>query len=123
MKNQKFYFILFSIFVIIFVFPLIFALSAVYGKDTVTQYNIYRNGAFITSVPATQLYYNDTNVVNGQTYTYYVTAVNSVGENEKSNEVQATPGSEVPEIQIFWLPIIGIILLIGILRKRRKTFK
>ncbi len=95
----------------------------VYGKNTVTQYNLYRNGAFITSVPATQLYYNDTNVVNGQTYTYYVTAVNSIGESDKSNEVQATPGSEVPEIQIFWIPIIGILLLIGILRKRSKTFK
>ncbi len=85
-----------------------------YGSNTVTEYKIYRNSGLIKIVPATQLSYNDTNVVNGQTYTYYVTAVNSVGESEKSNEVQATPGSEVPEFSTgIWMAILIIIALLG----------
>ena len=94
----------------------------VYGKDTVTQYNIYRDGVLIKikTVSGNQLYYNDTSVTNGQTYTYYVTAVNSAGESDKSNEVQATPGGAVPEMQVFWLPIIALIILAGILRRQRK---
>ncbi|NPA75423.1 MAG: peptidase S53, partial [Euryarchaeota archaeon] len=39
------------------------------------------------------LTYKDTSVTNGVTYYYYVTAVNSVGESPKSNEVSATPKS------------------------------
>ncbi len=92
-----------------------------YGSNTVTQYKIYRNGSLIATTLTNQLYYNDTNVVNGQTYTYYVTVVNSVGESDKSNEVQATPGGSIPEIQVFWLPIIALIFLAGILRKRKEN--
>ncbi len=47
------------------------------GLYPITGYNIYRNGVLIATVPVTQLWYNDTNVVSGQTYTYYVTAVNT----------------------------------------------
>ena len=88
-----------------------------YGGDTVTEYKIYRNNAIIATVPATQLWYNDTNVMNGQTYTYYVTAVNSVGESEKSNEVQATPGGTVPEFSTgIWMAILILIFLLGVIR-------
>ena len=90
------------------------------GSTDITEYRIYRNGELLATVPANQLYFNDTNVVNGQTYTYYVTAVNTIGESSKSNEVQATPGGAVPELQAFWLPIIALLLLLGILRKRDK---
>ena len=92
----------------------------VYGKDTVTQYNIYRNGVLIKikTVPENQLYYNDTNVQNGQTYTYYVTAVKSIGESDKSNEAQATPQGTVPEFPVEWIAIISVVLLMGVLRKR-----
>ncbi len=82
----------------------------------ITQYNIYRDGMKIATVPATQLWFNDTNVVNGQTYTYYITAVNAAGESPKSNEVQATPGGNIPEMSI-WL--IGI-LAIGLIFVKKK---
>ena len=91
-----------------------------YGTNTVTQYKIYRNNTLIATVPASQLYYNDTSVSNGVTYTYSVTAVNSFGESEKSTEVSVTPGSAVPELQAFWLPVIVLLLLLGILRNRKK---
>lgn len=86
----------------------------------ITGYNLYRNGTKIAEVPATQLYYNDTNVVNGVTYTYYVTAVNSVGESDKSNEVQATPSGEIPEItRGAIIIIVALLSLIIALRKRK----
>jgi len=43
------------------------------------------------SVIGTELKYNDTSVTNGQTYYYYATAVNSLGESVPSTEVSATP--------------------------------
>lgn len=90
-----------------------------YGNNTVTAYRIYRNGVLIDTVPALWLWYNDANVVNGQNYTYYVTAVNSVGESDKSNEVQATPGGAVPEFStLVWLVIVALIaMLVAVKRK------
>ncbi len=95
----------------------------VYGKDTVTQYNIYRNGVLIKikTVSGNQLYYNDTTVQNGQTYRYYVTAVNSVGESNPSNKVQTTAGGTVPEFpDMNLLTPFLFILLIGIIVWRKK---
>jgi fibronectin type 3 domain-containing protein len=56
------------------------------GGSPVTSYNIYRNGTLgiYTSVSASQLWYNDTNVTNGVTYTYSVSAVNIAGEGQNS---------------------------------------
>ncbi len=91
------------------------------GGSEITEYRIYRNGTLLSTVSGDKLWYNDTTVKNGVTYTYTVTAVNSVGESDKSNEVQATPGSNVPELQIFYLPIVALILLLGMLRKRKEN--
>ena len=63
------------------------------GGSAITGYRVYRNGTLIATVQANQLWYNDSEVKNGVTYTYYVTAVNSVGESQPSNEVQVTPKS------------------------------
>ncbi|NPA75623.1 MAG: DUF2341 domain-containing protein [Euryarchaeota archaeon] len=63
------------------------------GGAPITGYRIYRNGTLIANVSANQLWYNDTSVINGHNYTYYVTAVNSVGESQKSNAVTAKPTS------------------------------
>ncbi len=61
------------------------------GGSPITEYKIYRNGSFFAMVPAVQQWFNDTSVVNGVTYSYYVTAVNSVGESNSSEEIKATP--------------------------------
>ena len=62
-----------------------------------TSYNVYRGTASgkETLLPAGKgvsgTSYTDTAVTNGTKYYYEVTAVNSVGESGKSNEVSATP--------------------------------
>ncbi|ADD07946.1 NosD domain-containing protein [Candidatus Aciduliprofundum boonei] len=61
------------------------------GGSAITGYRVYRNGSLIATVQANQLWYNDSDVKNGVRYTYYVTAVNSIGESQPSNEVQVTP--------------------------------
>ncbi len=90
------------------------------GSSPITEYRIYRNGTFLASVPANQLYYNDTSVVNGYTYTYYITANNSVGESEPSNQVEATPQGAVPEFSTgMWLFIVALVSLLGVIRFRK----
>ncbi|NPA75124.1 MAG: hypothetical protein GXO25_03460 [Euryarchaeota archaeon] len=88
------------------------------GASPITEYRIYRNGELLGVVPATQLWYNDTNVVTGQTYTYYVTAVNAAGESPKSNEVQATPGEVVPEFGTL-IPVVVILMAMLVVLRRR----
>ncbi len=66
------------------------------GNPPFTEYRIYRglslgSEEFLTSVSSDTTSYHDTEVTNGTTYWYYVTAVNSVGESNPSNEVSATP--------------------------------
>jgi fibronectin type 3 domain-containing protein len=67
------------------------------GGATITGYKVYRGTssgsetllAGVGSVGA----YTDTTAVNGQTYYYEVSAVNSVGESARSNERSATPAT------------------------------
>ncbi len=90
------------------------------GGATITVYKIYRGTSMgteqlIAEVNGTQTWYNDTTVKNGITYYYYVTAVNSVGESDKSNEVEATPTITNEQSMTsganLWI-IIGIIAII-----------
>jgi parallel beta-helix repeat protein len=69
------------------------------GGSAITNYRIYRGFnqtslSFLTEVGTTQLY-NDTTVVNNNTYHYQVCAVNVLGESGPSNTGIAVPG-EVP---------------------------
>ncbi len=89
------------------------------GASPITEYRIYRDGVLIKIIPASQLWFNDTKVNNGQTYTYYVTAVNAAGESPKSNEVQATPGGTIPEITPGAIIIVALLSLMTALRKRK----
>jgi parallel beta-helix repeat protein len=67
------------------------------GGSPILWYYIYRNGTVgvYDTVPASQLWYNDTNVINGLTYTYNISAVNSVGEGPQTGDVIGTPTSSV----------------------------
>lgn len=47
---------------------------------TVTGYNVYRDGVLLTTVPVTDLFYNDAALVNG-VYNYCVTALYATGES------------------------------------------
>ena len=79
----------------------------------IIEYKIYRNGVLIATLPAGTLWhtwYNDTNVIGGKTYTYYVTAVNSLGESKPSNKVEATPTAML-KFSAVWIAIIAIIIL------------
>ncbi len=57
----------------------------------ISSYRIYRDGSAITTVTGTS--YNDTDVTNGVTYSYYVTTIysNPAGESDPSNTASATP--------------------------------
>ncbi|MFO7991656.1 MAG: NosD domain-containing protein [Thermoplasmata archaeon] len=67
------------------------------GNRPIDEYVIYRGTSsggesYYSTVPGTQLFYNDTSVTNGQTYYYFITAVNEAGlESGESNEISATP--------------------------------
>jgi fibronectin type 3 domain-containing protein len=61
------------------------------GGATVSNYNVYRGtfsgGETLLTTVGTQTAYVDTSAAPGVTYYYQVTAVNSVGEGGKSNEL------------------------------------
>ena len=67
------------------------------GGSAITNYSVYKGTASGTeTLLATMdnvLTYTDTAVTNGQTYYYQVTARNSVGESQKSNEAYSMPSS------------------------------
>ena len=65
------------------------------GGLPITVYTIYRGVASeaktkIASVPSNILHYDDLSSVDGQTYTYQVTANNSIGESVPSNQATVT---------------------------------
>jgi fibronectin type 3 domain-containing protein len=63
------------------------------GGSSIIEYNIYRNGTsgVYATVSSGQLWYLDNDVINGVTYTYNISAVNSVGEGRNTDDVSATP--------------------------------
>lgn len=68
------------------------------GGFDITGYGIYRSTSpgtetRLTSVGGGQTDYNDTSVINGERYYYYVTAENAIGESKASMEINATPGA------------------------------
>jgi hypothetical protein len=65
-----------------------------------TSYNIKRSTTsgtetLITSVTGSAITFNDSDLTNGTTYYYVVSAVNSGGESANSNEVSATPEAAI----------------------------
>jgi hypothetical protein len=60
------------------------------GGSGITGYRIYRNGVLRVSI-ANITSYQDTGLLNGNSYTYQVSAINVMGEGPKSNSVSVTP--------------------------------
>ncbi|NPA75501.1 MAG: PQQ-binding-like beta-propeller repeat protein, partial [Euryarchaeota archaeon] len=92
-------------------------------SENITEYRIYRRTnnttyVLIATVPASQLWYNDTNVTTNVTYYYYATAVNPSGESAPSNIVEATPRQVVPEF-FSVLFVAAIVLCIAAASKRK----
>jgi len=56
-----------------------------------TGYNIYRDGIKINDNPVLNTQYLDNEVINGTTYTYYVTALYGNKESPPSNQITITP--------------------------------
>ena len=66
-----------------------------------TSYNVKRSttsGAETTLTNVTAVNYTDTQVVNGTTYYYMVSATNASGESVNSGEVSATPQAQQQEV-------------------------
>ena len=68
------------------------------GGSQILLYKIYRSATsgsgfvnIANTSDGTTTNYNDTNVINGNTYFYMVSAVNAIGEGPNSTEVSATP--------------------------------
>ncbi len=72
------------------------------GAAVVNEYRIYRSNytgdyVFIDLVSGATTFYNDTSTVSGQIYFYLVTALNSIGESNSSNELlKISPGIPGP---------------------------
>lgn len=68
------------------------------SSGTLIGYKVYRNSVLITSTPIANIYYNDSGLVNGTAYQYYVTAAytSPAGESASSNIVNATPSAFPP---------------------------
>jgi fibronectin type 3 domain-containing protein/type II secretory pathway pseudopilin PulG len=66
------------------------------GCPALSYYKIYKASStpqnFVFIASTTNLSYRDSNVTSSVTYYYYITAVNSYGESDKSNIISATPG-------------------------------
>jgi hypothetical protein len=58
-------------------------------------FNVYRDDVMINADLVTETEFEDTDVVNDVTYSYYVTAVYDLGESDPSNTVEATPETAI----------------------------
>jgi hypothetical protein len=77
------------------------------GLGSFIGYKVYRNDYLLTSELWHNTQFSDSDVVNGTTYSYYITAVytNPDGESAPSNIVQVTPNT-VADSDEFVLPFV-----------------
>ncbi|RLF70356.1 MAG: hypothetical protein DRN40_04780, partial [Thermoplasmata archaeon] len=66
------------------------------GGYPITSYRVYRssgNSSFslLSTLPAPTTFFNDTALINGENYTYYVTAINRIGESPPSVKLTTSP--------------------------------
>ena len=89
------------------------------GGAAVTRYEYEQDGAGTwTSTGGTATSYTVRTLTNGQSYTFRVRAVNSIGESGESNQATATPSAVTapPEPEpVPALPLLGQLLLASLL--------
>src|SRR6185312_13900130 len=70
------------------------------GSASATSYHVKRattsGGPYTTVSSPTGASYTDTGLMNGTTYYYVISAVNSAGESANSSEARATPSAPLP---------------------------
>lgn len=86
------------------------------GGFPILSYNIYRNSTYLTKVSGGVTYFKDTTLANNVDYTYYVTAVTTIGESSASDpltlraEDKPTPVTNVQAsieegyVNVTWTP-------------------
>ncbi len=62
------------------------------GSSPIQGLRVYRNGEVIAILSPDSTFYNDTSVINGERYEYYLTAFNRERESIRSNTVEGIPG-------------------------------
>ncbi len=76
------------------------------GGSAITGYRIYR-GMMVDGLgiveDATEMQYTDTGLQNGQTYYYAVSALNAVGEGDKTEVISVTPDAENPNMSLIYV--------------------
>ena len=93
---------------------------AAQAKVTVSHYNVYRidvtnNGSIVKIGTSTGLTFNDFDIVVGNTYTYYVTAVLSNGiESPLSNAVTTTVSGIIPLRYLYIVTNTGKIVVFDV---------
>ena len=78
------------------------------GGSSITGYKVYRSGGGSTSFTVSGTSYTDSSVTVGISYTYYVKAVNTVGEGASSASDSATPYDVPVRQQILSPPVATI---------------
>jgi len=105
------------------------------GNSTITEYKIYRGASpnseeYLASVNGSVTYYIDSNITEGTTYYYRISAVNGLGESNLSEEVSiqipSAPSSAWSESTLMLAMSVTVIVSAGILvaifrRIRRKN--
>lgn len=72
--------------------------------NPIAQYKAYRNGAYLATVRSTS--YVDREVVNGETYTYQVTACRGAVESRRSSPVRCTATDDAAQFcRAFKIPV------------------
>lgn len=67
------------------------------SSATVTRYNVYRNGALLTTVSAPSTSFSDTSVVASTTYNYTVSATDSAGNTSAQSSVASATTPTCPD--------------------------
>ncbi len=89
------------------------------GGSTISNYNLYggtaQRGEIFLRPVGNVLTYTDDDVINDQRYYYQVSAENSVGEGERSNEVSVEPKGDTLDMGVWITIIVALIGALGVI--------